>query len=79
MRADVLLYYAIQAYSWIVIVAIVMSWIPQLQESVVGRWVAAVTEPVFAQVRKVLPDTGRLDLSPLVVLLALRLIERLLF
>lgn len=79
MRVDVLLYYVIQAYSWIVIVAIVMSWIPQLQESAVGRWVASVTEPVFAQVRKVLPDTGRLDLSPLLVLLALRLIERLLF
>ena len=79
MRVDVLIFYAIQIYSSIVIAAIVMSWIPSLQESSVGRFVASITEPLFAQVRKVLPDTGRFDLSPLVVLLALRLLERLLF
>jgi YggT family protein len=34
-----------------------------------------VTEPVYRPIRKILPDFGALDLSPLIVLLALQAID----
>lgn len=34
-----------------------------------------VTEPIYRPIRKILPDFGALDLSPLVVLLALQAID----
>lgn len=69
----------IELYSWIVLGAVILSWVPSLQENPVGRAITAVTEPVFAAVRKVLPPLGGFDLSPIAVLLGLRLLQRLLY
>jgi YggT family protein len=38
----------------------------------------AVTEPVFRQVRRVVPALGGLDISPLIVLIALQFVRYLL-
>ncbi|NNF56156.1 MAG: YggT family protein [Acidimicrobiales bacterium] len=40
----------------------------------VNRWLDRVTEPIVAPVRRVLPRTGGIDLSILVVLLVINLI-----
>ena len=45
-------------------------------ERPLGRFVYSVTEPLLAPIRRVLPSTGALDLSPLILLLALGLILR---
>ena len=37
-----------------------------------------ITEPLYKPVRKILPDFGALDLSPLVVLILIQIIERVL-
>ncbi len=67
-------------YLWIVIIAVVVSWLVAfgvintfnpLARSVV-RFLDALTEPVFRQVRRVIPPIGGLDFSPLVVLIALQ-------
>ena len=65
-------------YSWIVLAAVILSWIPSLQDNPIGRAISAMTEPVFKAVRRVLPPLGGLDLSPIVVLIGLRLLGRLL-
>jgi YggT family protein len=39
----------------------------------------AMTEPLFAQVRRILPPFGGLDLSPMVVLLLIFFLQSLLF
>jgi YggT family protein len=70
--------YLLDLYSWVVLAAVVLSWIPDLRDNPIGHAIEAATEPVFAQIRKLLPDTGGLDLSPLVLLLALRVVTRLL-
>lgn len=67
--------YIIDVYTWIILAAVLLSWVPSLRENVVGQWIESVTEPVFALVRKVLPPLGGLDLSPLAVLLILRVIR----
>ena len=69
----------VQLYIYVVFAAVILSWIPDLRKYSVARWIEAVTEPVFAVVRKVLPPIGGLDLSPLLVLLALGFLRNLLY
>jgi YggT family protein len=74
----VILLRLIDLYTFIVFAAVVASWIPALRDSAIGRFIDSATEPVFAQVRKVIPPLGGLDLSPMIVLIALHLLKRLL-
>jgi YggT family protein len=66
----------VRLYSYVVLASVIMSWIPSMRDSAPGQLIARATEPVFAQVRKVLPPMGGLDLAPLLVLLALQLVSR---
>ena len=65
-------------YFWIVIIAAVLTWVRPDPANPVVRGLRAVTEPVFYQVRKWLPFTytSGLDFSPVVVLLAIELFNR---
>ncbi|HEY1838068.1 MAG: YggT family protein [Rhizomicrobium sp.] len=73
----------ISIYTWIVIVAVVVSWLVafgviNVYNHVVRSIVQAldaITEPVFRQVRRVIPPIGGLDLSPLIVLIALQFLS----
>jgi YggT family protein len=64
---------------WIIVIQAIMSWliafnvINTYNDSVRAVWSALerMTEPLYRPIRKVMPDFGALDLSPLVVLLVL--------
>ncbi len=64
---------------WIIIVQAIMSWLIAFNvinthnDLVRSVWYALerMTEPLYRPIRRVLPDFGALDLSPLVVLLIL--------
>lgn len=73
-----LLRFLIEGYSLLVLAAVIISWIPSLRETAPGRFIERATEPVLARIRQVIPPIGGIDLSALVLLLALRLIGRLL-
>jgi YggT family protein len=70
-------------YYWVVILAVIASWLvafnvvnvrsPAVRS--ILRFLDALTEPVFRQVRRVVPPVGGFDLSPLIVLIALWFIE----
>jgi YggT family protein len=65
--------YAVYAYTILLFVYAVCSWIPDLRR---GRWfyyLAALIEPVLMPVRRVIPPIGGLDIAFLVVLLVLQL------
>jgi len=68
----------IDLYSLVVLAAVVMSWVPSMRENTVGQWIESVTEPVLSRIRSALPAMGGMDLSPLILLLALRLVKDLL-
>ena len=80
MRAilDVILL-ALDLYTWIIIASAVLSWliafnvINTYNETVRAIWVALkrITDPIYNPIRRILPDVGALDLSPLVVLIIL--------
>jgi YggT family protein len=70
-----LLIEVLEIYKWIVILAVIVSWLTAFNVinvhnnfvRTVLRILLALTEPVFRPVRKVLPPIAGLDLSPIVV------------
>ncbi len=81
---DVLLL-ILQLYQYVLIAAVIASWLVGFGvintynpfARTVLRILHALTEPVLAPIRRVLPSLGGLDLSPLVALLILFFLERL--
>ncbi|HVJ00372.1 MAG TPA: YggT family protein [Sphingomonas sp.] len=68
---------------WIIIVQAIMSWligfnVINLHNDLVRSvWYALekMTEPLYRPIRKIMPDFGALDLSPLVVLLVIYILQ----
>ncbi len=58
-------------YMWVIIARAILSWVNPDPYNPIVRFLYRATEPVLYRVRRVLPDMGGLDLSPLVVLLAI--------
>lgn len=65
----------INLYTFIIIVAALLSWVNPDPYNAIVRILRSLTEPVYFRVRKWLPFVyiNGLDLSPLVILLALQL------
>jgi len=69
---------------WIIVVQAIMSWliafnvINTYNDTVRAIWLALqrMTEPLYRPIRRILPDFGALDLSPLVVLLIIGILAR---
>ncbi len=68
-------------YSYIVIGAVLISWVKPDPYNPIVRFLYQLTEPVFYQVRKKLPSfffRSQIDFSPLIVLLLILFINRVL-
>jgi YggT family protein len=68
----------IDGYSLVVLASVILSWIRLDPEHPIVRVVETVTEPVLAPIRKILPDFGGIDFSPMLLLFALRFLRSLL-
>jgi YggT family protein len=74
----------LQLYTWVIIAMAILSWLVAFgvinirNDFVRSVWntLLAVTEPILMPIRRRLPNLGGLDLSPVVLLLAIFLIER---
>jgi YggT family protein len=72
---------------WIIVIQMILSWlvafnvINTYNDFVRGlmRGLDRITEPVYRPIRKLLPDFGGLDFSPMVVLLVLWILNRVLY
>ena len=67
----------VQIFIYMIIVRVVLSWFPSTSGGVIAQisyFVGRFTEPVLDWTRRVMPRTGALDLSPLVVLLFLQIV-----
>ena len=69
----------IDGYTFVVFVAVVLSWFRLSPDNPIVKVTSALTEPVLEPIRKVLPAAGGFDFSPMVLLLGLQLLRRLLF
>ena len=65
-------------YSLVIIASIVLSWTQLPPSHPVVQFVDMLTAPVLAQIRRVIPALGGLDVSPMVLLIGLQLLRRLL-
>jgi YggT family protein len=68
----------IDLYSLVVLVAVIVSWVALDRRNPLVTITRALTEPVLAPIRNLLPSMGGLDLSPMVLLIALQLLKGLL-
>jgi YggT family protein len=69
----------LQLYMYVVIAAAVMTWIEPNPYNPIVRFIYGITEPVFEWMREHLPVVfGGLDLSPIVVIFSIQIIQRVL-
>ncbi len=74
---------AIDLYMWVVVIGVVLSWLVAFNVIntsnkfvyMIGDFCHRATEPILGPIRRRLPNLGGLDISPLVVILALVWIE----
>ena len=78
-----LIYTILDIYEWVVILAVIVSWLTafnviNVHNNIVRsilRILLALTEPVFRQIRRVIPAVGGLDLSPLIVIVLIEFLK----
>lgn len=84
MRAilDVILV-VLQLYVWVLIISAVFSWLYAFNVinssnqvvATIGNTLHQLTEPVLSRVRRVVPSFGSIDISPIIVILGIFLLQ----
>jgi YggT family protein len=85
MRAilDIILI-VLDLYVWLLIASAILSWLIAFNVvntrnqvvSTIGEFLYRITEPVLRPIRNFLPSFGGLDISPIVIILLIMLIQR---
>lgn len=65
-------------YGYIIIARAIMSWVNPNPANPIVQFVCSITDPVLEPIRRALPDMGGIDLSPIVVLVAIWILNYLL-
>ncbi len=70
-------------YFWIILITVIMSWLiafniinganPYVRQVIYA--LRRLTEPLLAPIRRFLPDLGGIDISPIVLLIALQFVR----
>ena len=77
----------ISIYIWILILSVILSWLVAFNVVntsnrfvfVVGDFLFRVTEPLLRPIRRVLPNLGGIDISPIILILLLYFLRDLLY
>lgn len=78
---------ALNLYTWILIGSAIFSWLYAFNVinssnqfvNAIGTFLYNVTEPVLRPIRRVMPDLGGIDISPIIVLLLIFFLRSLLW
>ncbi|MGE5300539.1 MAG: YggT family protein [Acidobacteriota bacterium] len=66
----------LEIYKWVVIVAALISWVNPDPYNPIVRFLYSVTEPVFRPIRRVIGHRlGPIDISPIIVILAIIFVQ----
>jgi YggT family protein len=71
----VILVQILDLYSLVVFASVIVSWVQLPPNHAIVSILGTLTEPLLAPIRRILPDMGGLDLSPLVLLFGIRLVR----
>ena len=64
---------------WLLVLGrVILSWVDPMARNSISRYIVAMTEPMLAPIRRVLPQTGSIDFAPFVLLVGLGFVLRLL-
>lgn len=74
---------ALNLYMWVLIIMVILSWLVAFNiinthsqfVRTVGNMLHQLTEPPLRRIRRVVPNAGGLDLSPLVLMLLIMLVR----
>lgn len=69
----------VNLFFYLTILAVVISWIPSLQQNPISEIIILLTEPLLRLVRRVLPTIAGFDFSPVVIIIGCLLINILIF
>lgn len=77
----------ITIYIWLLIIQAVLSWLVAFGivnrhnrvVAMIGDFLWRITEPVLRPIRRIVPDLGGIDISPVIVILLLYFINNLIF
>lgn len=75
---------ALDIYSWILIAMVIYSWLFAFNVinsrnqfvAMIGDFLYKATEPLLRPIRRILPDLGGIDLSPIVLFLAIFFLQQ---
>jgi len=67
-----------KAYTLLIIARVILSWVNVDPGNWLVNLIFRLTEPVLRPVRQILPRLGGLDLSPILVLFGIQVVEQLL-
>ena len=82
-----LVHTVITIYIWLLIIQAVLSWLVAFNivnrhnraVAMVGDFLWRVTEPLLRPIRRILPDLGGIDISPVILILLLWFLDNLMF
>ena len=77
MGIEALLLTILNIYSFVLFGRAIMSWFDPTFSSTIGRLIYDVTEPVIAPIRQVIPPIAGLDLSIMVTIFLVIVLQRL--
>lgn len=62
---------------WILVLGrVLVSWVDPMARNTISRYLVDLTEPMLAPIRRLLPQTGMIDFSPLILMLGLSVLLR---
>jgi YggT family protein len=74
-----IIFWVLQLFNLALLARVLLSWFPDIDRShPIIQFLYDITEPVLRPVREMLPQTGMIDFSPLVVFLVIQVLLRLL-
>ena len=62
----------------LILARIILSWLPQFKSHPIAEMIMNVTEPVLSPFQRIIPPVGMIDISPMVAIIALSIIQQLL-
>lgn len=66
-------------YKYILLASVVISWVNADPYNPIVNFIYRVTDPLLRRIRRHMPDTGMLDLSPLVAFVAIYVVQIVIF
>ncbi|MBP06008.1 MAG: hypothetical protein CL728_04585 [Chloroflexi bacterium] len=69
-----LIFSLLNLYTIIILIRVLSSWIPNSREYQIVQFLIIITEPLLGRLRKILPQAGGFDLSPIAAIFLLEAI-----